>query len=295
MKRFSQKIRAFTLIELLVVIAIIAILAALLLPALAAAKKKAQRIQCINNLKEMCVSTRLWSGDNNGMETWQVPAAKGGAKDACGVRGNGPSQTYNYAPNANNVCKGVFSMFFVMSNELSTPKILFCPSEYQAARNQATTFLGTLTPNSQNLVFYGNDFNVSYFVGIDSDETFPQMIMFGDHNMGQLKNGSEPQGTPYLYGDSLGNIQALGTNSVSQSYNASSSDDSTKWVGWGNNQHVNVGNMALTDGSAATYTRSTLQTALSATGDYFHTDTDGWGGPSVTPSPVNGPNRCQFP
>jgi len=195
------------MVEIIVVLALIALLGAMLLPWQQREKSRAQRINCANQHKSVALSFRLWSGDNADRFPMQVSITNGGAMEWI-ERGN------------------VAGVFLAMSNELSTPKILWCPADKR--RGIAANFANGL----------GNS-NVSYFIGVDASETQPQMFLTGDDNF--LVNGRAA--TP--------GVVALATNTP---------------VAWSTARHSRQGNIAFADGSVQTPSSAKLRDALCNTG-----------------------------
>ena|SRR5271154_4282785 len=201
---------AFNYFELVVVIGVVVLLAVILLPELATAKHKS-RIGCANYLKELDLAFKIWANDNNDRYPMEISVTNGGAME--------------FAE------KGIaYPIFQVMSNEINTPKVLVCP---QDKRHIAGTNFTTDFDNSK----------ISYFIGLDANESDPQSILLGDDN---LTVNEKPVSSGLLN---------LTTNSL---------------VEWTAERHHFAGNIALADGSVQQETVSGLSNAIlnsiSATG-----------------------------
>jgi len=145
--------KGFTLIELLVVIAIIGILASMLLPTLAKAKKKANRLKCSSNVGQLTKGLTSAAGDFEGQFPWQMTAEEGNSayRDFArktnwkgSINGNGKSGAKNPGKNSRNSNWGwaryiqyVWYIPTIMDN-LESAKGLLSPSDPAMKRNNDT-------------------------------------------------------------------------------------------------------------------------------------------------------------
>jgi competence protein ComGC len=202
----NQRNHGLTLIDVLVIVLILIILAVVGLPMLAY-HNRPLRIMCLNNLQQVGVSFKIWAMDHGGQFPMEVSATDGGTKGM----GEGRATWIN---------------FLVMSNELSSSKILICPADEE---HIATTNFG--------LGFNGA--NVSYFVGLDATTNQPKTLLSGDDNF--EKNGTR----------------------IEPGTVASSTGDTINWTA---KRHIHAGNVVFADASIFQLTSNGLKQALLETG-----------------------------
>jgi competence protein ComGC len=150
-----RRIEAFTRKELIVVIVVLVVLGLMLPPAIERQKQKSRSIACICKLLNLWTAYRIWSNDHGDHFPANTPITNGGWSDLL------------YRTNASTYC---WTNYVTMANELGqSPFILLCPDDER-------TTVSTFSELSNT--------NISYFVGVDANDTYPQAILGGDRNLG---------------------------------------------------------------------------------------------------------------
>lgn len=164
---------AFSAIEVVLLVVVIAIVAGVVLPAMRHPRRLANRIKCVNNLKNLGLTARIFAVDHEGKFSWQVPSQQGGSMEELGD----PNRIWRH--------------FQVLSNDLSTPWILHCPNDRRIAAPTSQQLSFSVTPGSKQIAFGHND-HVSYFLNVTAIEGVPQLILGGDRNL--TRNGTPVTG-----------------------------------------------------------------------------------------------------
>jgi hypothetical protein len=212
---------AFTRVELAAVLAALALVSAFALPLFAGTRAESGRVGCFNNLRRLGGAISMWSNNHDDVLPWLTPASQGGTR-----------------PDSGSKAASAWTEFIVLTNELSTPYLLACPSD---AATKVASHWGNTANGLANSGFRGNA--VSYFLSFHGQTELGRSVITGDRDF-------RPSSPPPL-GCSRGVINT-----------ASISTFGGQLVEWTNEVHVASGHLLFVDGSVDYVNNSRLRNIL---------------------------------
>jgi prepilin-type processing-associated H-X9-DG protein len=218
------RVKAYTLIDVFVFLVCLAVLGSLVVPSfLARTRRCGCRFNCTNKLKQAGLAFKQWALDQQDRFPMQVSTNQGGTLE---LVNSGQAWVH----------------FQVMSNELNTPAVVFCTEEKKPTRKRATSWsITSIAADGTVVIPFNGDTNVSYFVGVDASDTFPNMWLAGDANFTAGK-------TPVPLG-----LVSMDTNAQ---------------IRWSDSRHGRgQGYFAFADGSVQQRSNAQLIASLCATGN----------------------------
>ena len=198
-----------TLVDVLIVVALLALLVVVFLVVPDRnARHRTEKVICLNNLRQIELAFKTWTADQSDRFVMQMPMKEGGTMEL--------------------ITNGLTYLHFqAMSNELGTPKPLVCPAD--KGKTVAESFSAGKFDNA----------NVSYFIGVDASDTYPETILAGDRNLSLDGTAVEPGLLP------------IKTNML---------------LAWTEDLHAGWGNIGLADGSMRLVNSVQLRKAVQDSG-----------------------------
>jgi hypothetical protein len=204
----------FTRLELVATLAGLGLLGLIALPVLAQPISRSSRLVCLNNLRQIGQGFQLWGNDHNDEAPFYVSSASGGTRGAP----DAPQAYYHFA---------------VLSNELSTPKLLACPSD------PLVTVAQDFSANPGGFVAPGNkNDRVSYFVSHGRIAAGPDLLC-GDRNL-------------------------ITSTTLSCAFFTTTKVVPRSLVRWNSEMHSGKGNVLMSSGDAAETSNEGLRAAVSS-------------------------------
>jgi competence protein ComGC len=214
---------AFTRLELIIILVALTVFVLIALPRSVSARNSSQRMTCMDNLRRMGQAFQLWAFEHQDSVPWTLSVTEGGTRP----------------PSNNGKLGNAWFEFYVLANELGTPKILFCPNDERS--NARAAWDWTSSPTGYLNSAYRNN-ATSYVIGLHALFESPDAVLSLDRFLSVDVSGSASC--------------SMGVNNASAVIYPRSS------AAWTNITHGRIGNFLLVDGRVIEVPNSQLSRSL---------------------------------